>query len=160
MKGLFQTEDTWACFILRMTLGFVVFAHGSQKLFGWFGGHGFAAAMNNFTQQMGIPWIFAFLAVAAEGIGPLGLFLGLLTRIAAFSIFCEMIAAIWMVHWKYGLFMNWFGQKKGEGYEYHLLVIAMCLALMILGGGKWSVDRAIATGGDPRVHADRSRSGA
>jgi len=70
--------------------------------------------------------------------------IGLLTRVAAFGVLCNMIVAVWMVHWPHGFFMNWFGQKKGEGFEYHLLVIGMCLALMISGGGKWSADRAIA----------------
>jgi len=64
--------------------------------------------------------------------------------VAAFGILCNMIVAISKVHWTHGFFMNWFGQKKGEGFEYHILVIGICLALLISGGGKWSVDRAIA----------------
>jgi putative oxidoreductase len=74
----------------------------------------------------------------------MGLIIGFLTRVAAFGILCNMIVAIWMVHWPNGFFMNWFGTQKGEGFEYHLLAIAICLALLISGGGKWSVDRAIA----------------
>jgi putative oxidoreductase len=74
----------------------------------------------------------------------MGLIIGLLTRVAAFGVLCNMVVAIWMVHWPHGFFMNWFGKQKGEGFEYHILVIGMCLALMISGAGKWSVDRAIA----------------
>jgi len=143
MKWIFQTADSWSNLILRVMLGIVMFPHGAQKLFGWFGGHGFAGTMGFFTDKMHIPTFFAFLAIIAESLGSMGLIIGFLTRVAAFGILCTMIVAISMVHWPHGFFMNWFGQKKGEGFEYHLLVIGMCLALLISGGGKWSVDRAI-----------------
>ncbi len=143
-KLLFETEDAWSLLVLRVMLAVVFFPHGAQKLFGWWGGHGFAETMTSFTTNMHIPWIFALLAILAESIGPLALAVGFLTRIAALGIFCEMIVAVWMVHWKNGFFMNWFGQKKAEGYEYHLLVLAIAFALMAAGGGKWSIDRVIA----------------
>jgi putative oxidoreductase len=144
MKWIFQTPGSWSSLILRVTVGIVMFPHGAQKLFGWFGGHGFAASMGFFTDKMHIPAFFAFLAIIAESLGSIGLIIGFLTRVAAFGILCNMIVAILMVHWANGFFMNWFGQKKGEGFEYHLLVIAICIALLISGGGKWSLDRAIA----------------
>jgi putative oxidoreductase len=117
-----------------------------QKLIGWFGGYGFAGTMDMFTTKMGIPVIFAFLAIMAEGLGSLGLITGLLTRVAAFGIAVNMVVAVYMLHFQHGFFMNWFGNQKGEGYEYHLLVIAISIALMIRGGGKWSVDKGIADG--------------
>jgi putative oxidoreductase len=56
-------------------------------------------------------------------------------RIAAFGILCNMIVAILMVHARFGFFMNWFGKQKGEGFEYHLLAIAIALAILIQGSG-------------------------
>jgi putative oxidoreductase len=146
LKKLFQTNDDVALLVLRLLLGIVYFPHGMQKLFGWFGGPGFSGAMGMFTDKMGIPAVFAFLAIMAEGLGSLGLLTGLLTRVAAFGIAVEMAVAVYLIHWQNGFFMNWFGNQKGEGFEFHLLVIAIGIALMIRGGGKWSVDKAIADG--------------
>ena len=143
MKKIFQTANSWSTLIIRVMLGIVMFPHGAQKLFGLFGGYGFSGSMGFFTDKMHIPAFFAFLAIMAEGLGSMGLIIGFLTRVAAFGILCNMIVAIWMVHWPNGFFMNWFGTQKGEGFEYHLLAIAICLSLLISGGGKWSVDRAI-----------------
>jgi putative oxidoreductase len=93
---------------------------------------------------MGIPAFLAFLAILAESAGSVGLITGLLTRICAFGIACNMVVAVLMVHLPNGFFMNWFGKKQGEGFEYHLLVIAIAIALMIKGGGRWSIDGLIA----------------
>jgi len=150
LKKLFQTDNDTATLILRVLLGVVFFPHGMQKLFGWFGGPGFGGTMDMFTTNMGIPALFAFLAIIAEGLGCLGLLSGLLTRVAAFGITVNMIVAVYMIHWNNGFFMNWFGamtsagKPAGEGFEFHLLVIAIGIALVIRGGGKWSIDRVIA----------------
>ena len=152
LKKLFQTNDDVAMMVLRILLGVVFFPHGMQKLTTMFGGYGFAGTMGFFTGKMGIPAIFAFLAIMAEGLGWAGLITGLLTRIAAFGITVNMIVAVYMIHWHNGFFMNWYGamtsegKPAGEGFEFHLLVIAIGIALMIRGGGKWSVDKAIADG--------------
>ena len=103
-------------------LGVIFFAHGAQKMLGWFGGYGFTGTMGFFTGVMHIPAVFAFLAIAAEFFGGLGSYLRLFTRVAAFGISCNMIVAVAMVHRQFGFFMNWTGAQKGEGYEYHLLV--------------------------------------
>jgi len=126
--------------LLRLTLGIVMFPHGAQKMLGWFGGHGFSATMASFTEQMGIPAVFAFLAILAEFAGSLGLILGLLTRVAAFGIAAVMTVAILFVHLGNGFFMNWAGTQKGEGFEYHLLALGIAIAVMIRGGGTGSVD--------------------
>jgi putative oxidoreductase len=144
MKFLFQTEDNRTGLILRLGLGVVMFPHGAQKVLGWFGGYGFAATMGAFTGKMHIPAILAVLAILAESAGSLGLITGCLTRVAAFGIFCNMAVAVAMVHWPNGFFMNWTGKQAGEGFEYHLLALTIALALIVTGGGKWSVDRAIA----------------
>ena len=144
MARFFKTDDSWASVILRVVLGSVIFAHGAQKLFGWFGGFGYEGTMGFFTQKMGLPWLVAFLVIIGESLGSLGLIAGFLTRFTAASFIVIMIGAI-TTHLPHGFFMNWFGQQGGEGFEYHLLVIAMSAALAIMGGGRWSVDGWIAS---------------
>ena len=141
---LLNTQPTLALTLLRLPLGIVFFAHGCQKLLGLFGGDGYTATMKMFEQGMHIPPTFAALAIAAEFAGGLGLILGFLTRIAALGILSNMLVAIYMVHWRNGLFMNWGGNQKGEGFEYHLLAIGMCLALIVLGAGSLSIDRSFS----------------
>jgi putative oxidoreductase len=145
IRRLLSTTDDPTQTILRLVLGAVFFAHGAQKMLGWFGGHGFNATMTSFTHNMGIPALFAFLAIAAEFFGGLGLLVGLLGRVAAFGILCNMVVAIIMVSSHVGFFMNWFGTQKGEGYEYHLLAIALCVAIVVKGSGAFSVDRALTS---------------
>jgi len=144
MKFLLKTNNSFAPTLARITLGLVMFPHGAQKVLGWFGGYGFHGSMNFFTEQMHIPTVFAVLAIAAEFLGSLGLITGFLSRIAAFGIAVNMIVAVKMVHAANGFFINWFGNQKGEGYEYHLLAIGLALIVMIYGAGKASVDAAIA----------------
>jgi putative oxidoreductase len=143
-RRLFATDDDGATAVLRLVLGAVFFAHGAQKMLGWFGGFGFSGTMGFFTGQMHIPASLAFLAIMAEFFGGLGLILGFLTRIAAFGIASNMVVAIAMVHRSFGFFMNWTGTQRGEGFEFHLLVIALTVFLMIRGGGAFSLDRAIS----------------
>ena len=141
MKALLQTDDEWTGFILRITLGLVMFPHGAQKLLGWFGGLGFEGTIGLFTQTMGVPWLIAFLVIIGESFGSLALLAGLLTRFVAVCLGVIMLGAITMVHMPNGFFMNWVGQQKGEGFEYHLLVIGIAAALLVTGGGRWSADR-------------------
>jgi putative oxidoreductase len=138
---LLQTDSGVVGFILRITLAVVMFPHGAQKVLGWFGGHGFRGTMKYFTDS-GIPAVFALLAIAAEFLGPLGLAVGLLTRIAAFGVACVMLVAIVTV-WPHGFFMNWYGNQKGEGFEYHLLALGIAITLIIIGAGAWSLDSAL-----------------
>jgi putative oxidoreductase len=144
IRRLYATDDSAAISILRLVLGFVFFAHGAQKMLGWFGGFGFAGTMNFFTGMMHIPAPLAFLAIAAEFFGGMGLILGFLTRIAAFGIGVNMLVAIMTVHRAFGFFMNWSGTQKGEGFEFHLLVLAIVAFLMIQGAGAFSVDRLLS----------------
>lgn len=144
MRNLLATSNDFSLTIVRLVLGVVFFAHGAQKMLGWFGGYGFTGTMGFFTQQMHIPAGFAFLAICAEFFGGLGLLVGLLSRIAAFGIACNMLVAIATVHVHNGLFMNWTGQQKGEGYEYHLLALALLLIVMVKGAGALSIDRALS----------------
>jgi putative oxidoreductase len=138
---LLHTDSGVVGLVLRITLAVVMFPHGAQKVLGWFGGHGFSRTMKYFTDS-GIPAVFALLAIAAEFLGPLGLAVGLLTRIAAFGVACVMLVAIVTV-WPHGFFMNWYGNQKGEGFEYHLLALGIAITLIIIGAGAWSLDSAL-----------------
>jgi len=144
LRKLLVTDDSAATAIPRVVLGVIFFAHGAQKMLGWFGGPGFSGTMGAFTNYMHVPAAFALLAIAAEFFGGLGLIFGFLTRIAAFGISVNMVVAMAIVHRQFGFFMNWNGNQKGEGFEYHLLVLAVTAFLMIRGAGAFSVDRAIA----------------
>jgi len=142
---LVKTPDSAALLIARLTLGLVFFPHGAQKVLGWFGGYGFSGTMGFFTGMMHIPAPLALLAIAAEFAGSLGLITGFLSRVAAFGIAANMIVAILMVHGANGFFMNWSGNQKGEGIEYHLLVLGLALIVILYGAGKASIDRLITT---------------
>lgn len=141
-KKLVSTSDDRTLTLMRLVLGVVFFAHGAQKMLGWFGGYGFHGTMGAFT-HMGMPAPVAFLIICTEFFGGLGLLAGLLTRVASLGISCLMLGAIFMVHIHNGFFMNWFGNQKGEGYEYHLLVIAISVALLVRGAGAFSLDRSL-----------------
>lgn len=145
MKQILATSpNDWAAMIARLTTGIVVFPHGAQKLFGWFGGYGFNGTMGFLTEQMNLPWLIGLLVILIESIGALLLIFGFLTRIAALGMIGNFIGVIVTSHLSNGFFMNWSGQPdKGEGYEFHLLVVGLSLACLIAGGGKWSVDAAL-----------------
>jgi putative oxidoreductase len=138
MRWLLSTDASVIQVLLRLTLAIVIFPHGAQKVFGWFGGYGFKGTMEYFKKNFPAP--LGFLAIVAEFLGPIGLVLGLLTRVAAFGIACVMVVAVLTVHTPHGFFMNWYGSQKGEGFEFHLLVLGIALALILGGGGLWSVD--------------------
>ena len=146
LKKLMQTDADAGMLIVRLTLGIVMFPHGAQKLLGWFGGGGFAATMEGMT-GMGLPAAVVFLVILAEFFGALSLITGFLGRIGAFGILCLMLGAIFMVHLPHGFFMNWFGNQKGEGFEYHLLAIGMALAVLVRGSGALSIDRSMSDKG-------------
>ena len=152
LRKLIATDSDIATAMLRLVLGVIFFAHGAQKMLGWFGGYGFSGTMGFFTGMMHIPTLFAFLAIAAEFFGSLGLIFGLLTRIAALGIFSNMIVAIAMVHHQFGFFMNWTGAQKGEGFEYHLLILAVTLFMMIRGAGAFSIDRVLSSATKDAAH--------
>ncbi|EKO16771.1 DoxX family protein [Leptospira kirschneri] len=141
LQKFFKTDSDLGSLILRLVAGIVMFPHGAQKLLGWFGGHGFSGTMGFFTGQ-GFPAPIAFLVIIGEFFGALGLIFGFLTRLSAFGIGIIMIGAT-LIHLPNGFFMNWFGNQQGEGYEFHLLFVAISLALLVKGGGKASVDSLI-----------------
>ena len=142
-RQLAATRQDVVPLVLRLALGIVMFPHGAQKVFGWFGGYGVSGTLG-FFGNLGIPAWLGLLAIAAEFLGSLGLVTGFLTRLAAFGVAADMVGAVIKGgHLANGFFMNWFGNQKGEGFEYHLLAIGMAIALMIRGGGTASIDRAL-----------------
>lgn len=143
LQNVVATGDSFAATALRLALGIMILPHGLQKTFGWFGGYGFNGTMGYLTGTVGAPWIFAFLAILAESVGAIMLITGFGTRVAALGIGGVMLVAA-LQHRTNGFFMNWTGAQKGEGIEFHLLALGMVVALLILGGGKLSVDSALS----------------
>jgi len=141
-KNLLSTDkDNLSALIIRLTVGIVLFPHGAQKLFGWFGGYGLSGTMGYLTNTQHLPWILSLLVILIEAIGSLALIAGFATRFFAFGILAEFIGIIFTVHLKFGFFMNWNAlPNTSEGFEYHLLILGLAAALLITGGGKWSVD--------------------
>lgn len=146
MKKLLSTDpNNWAALVARIILGIVVFPHGAQKLFGWFGGYGFEGTMGYMTTQMGLPWIVGFLVIIIESICALGLMAGFFTRVCAFAILCNFIGIILHTQLDNGFFMNWdMLPDTPEGYEYHILILGVSVVLIIMGAGKWSLDSVLS----------------
>lgn len=144
MKTLLtEKKSDLSLLLMRLALGIVIFGHGAQKLLGWFGGYGFEGTMNYFTQTAGIPYIISLLVILGESLGAISLIIGLFGRFMAASLFIIMMGAMLIGHSQYGFFMNWFGNKAGEGIEYHLLTFGLSLAILISGSGAFSIDRII-----------------
>jgi putative oxidoreductase len=143
LAWLVRTGGDWAITIIRIVLGVVFFAHGAQMALGWFGGAGLQKTVRTFRENLQIPAPLALLSVAAQFLGGLGLIVGLLSRVAAFGIVIVMSVALLVVHRKFGFFMNWFGEKQGHGIEYHVLVLALALTVIIKGAGAFSLDQVL-----------------
>ena len=143
LTWLLGTDRDLVITIVRIVLGVVFFAHGAQKALGWFGGAGLQSTVRTFREHLQIPAPLAVLSVAAEFLGGAGLIVGLLSRVAALGIAVIMIVALIAVHWRFGFFMNWYGDKQGHGIEYHILVLALTVAIMIKGGGAFSLDQIL-----------------
>lgn len=138
------TTDSLALLLLRVPLGAIFLAHGSQKLLGLFGGHGLTATLKNFEAHLGIPPILTLLAILAEFGGGIGVLAGFLTRFSAAGIAATMAVAIYKVHLANGFFMNAScAPGRGHGIEFNVALLGMALALVVAGGGQWAVDRFI-----------------
>lgn len=143
-RRVFATHDSIGPLLVRVALGSVMFAHGAQKVLGWWGGLGLEGTFAAFEQGYGLPPWLTVLPMAAEFLGGLLLVVGALGRLAALAIAVDMIVAMAVGgHVANGFFMNWAGQQPGEGFEFHLLAIGMALALLVEGSGAASIDRAL-----------------
>jgi len=141
---VFGTYPSWSHLVVRLGLGVIFFAHGAQKVFGWFGGGGLKATIEGF-RKMNIPPAATVLAACVECFGGLAVLIGFLTRPAALGLIVVMLVAITKVHARHGFFLNWYVTPgKGHGYEFNLALIAMALSLVIGGAGAWSIDWLIA----------------
>lgn len=126
------TATDAALLVLRIALGVIFFAHGAQKMLGWFGGNGLAATVQGMSQG-GIPVPLVYVAVFTEFFGGLAVIVGALTRLASLGLFVTMLVAIFKVHLANGFFMNGAG---GAGIEYNVALAAMSLALVLAGPGR------------------------
>ena len=133
-----------ALLVLRLALGVIFVMHGAQKVLGLFGGTGLQATVENFQSHLGIPPALGYTAAFTEFFGGFALVVGLLTRLSALGIGVTMAVATLKVHLANGFFINWFcAEGKGHGFEYNLALLAMALALVLTGGGRYSLDRKI-----------------
>jgi putative oxidoreductase len=139
LKRLLQTTNDPVFTIVRLMLGLVFFAHGAQKMLGWFGGYGFSGTLSAFSTS-GMPIPLALFVILTEFFGSVTLICGAFARVASGAIALLMVGAIAMVHAHFGFYMNWFGQQKGEGFEYHLLAIGLAVAVLVRGAGSFSID--------------------
>jgi len=143
-KGGFDASSLLAPLMVRIPLGLIFMAHGSQKLLGLFGGKGLTATFASFERDLGIPAIFTLLAIIAEFGGGFGVLTGFLTRLSASGISAVMLVAIYKIHWAHGFFLNMNCLPgRGQGIEYNIALLGMALYLMIAGGGRWCLDRLV-----------------
>ena len=139
IKSILSTRAGFGLTILRIVVGIIFAAHGSQKLFGWFGGYGLAGTAQ-WMESIGLApgYLMALLSGSAEFFGGLALVVGLLARPAALALSVTLVVAILSVHIGNGLFMS------NNGYEFALALLAGTVAVMIEGAGRFSLDRLIA----------------
>jgi putative oxidoreductase len=156
----FETDASrWELTMVRVVLALVLFPHGAQKAFGWFGGFGFSATQGYFVDTLDLPWLLGAAVIAIELVGPVLLLSGFATRGVGGAVIAVMIGAVTVGgHLDHGFFMNWFGQQSGEGFEFHLLAIAMSAALSLAGGGAMSVDAWLTERATPLPKAALDRA--
>lgn len=145
MELVLGTFPSVSLLLVRITLGAIFFAHGAQKVFGWFGGPGLRGTIGYFRQALNIPPPLTVMAALTEWVGGLTLMVGLLARPAALGVAVVSGVAIVKVHWPNGFFINWAQEPgRGHGFEMNLALLGMSLAVCVGGAGWISVDRLIA----------------
>ena len=143
LNRFLATDRSWSLLVQRIALGLVILPHGLQKVFGMWDGFGFTGTMSFFTDTLGVPAPIGFLVIVerhARGARA--------DRRSRHAARCrpgplddDRRTLLW--HWPNGFFMNWNGLPRGEGFEFHLLAIALALPLVLRGGGRLSLDRAL-----------------
>lgn len=146
LRTLIATTSDAGPAIARLTLGLVMLPHGGQHALGLFGGYGFAGTLGWMTKTLGFPEPLAALAIVVELLAPVALLLGAGGRLAALGIFGLMLGAL-STHVHNGFFMNWFGRLPTgmEGFEYHLLALALSAIVVVKGSGALSIDALLGT---------------
>lgn len=140
MKKILNTNNDATVAFVRVLLGLVMLAHGLQKTFGWFGGFGWKNTINYFTGSVGLPVILAAIIILIESVGAVLLIIGFGARINALLMIFVILGAFFLEHLSNGFYMNWFGNHKGEGFEFDILFWAIAIMILVKGAGKWSVD--------------------
>lgn len=151
-KFFLQTDNSPVQFFIRIALGLVMFPHGAQKVLSWFGGPGPMKTLQTFS-AIGFPVWWTVTLMIFELIGSVLLVAGFLTRLWAIGIGTALAICMFTSHAQYGFFMNWLGRQKGEGFEFHILILGITIALIVRGGGALSVDRTLSGKGRKRVFA-------
>ncbi len=146
LHSLLRTDRGTHQLPVRVALAAAMLPHGAQKAFGWFDGYGWDGTMGFLTGAIGMPAFVAGALILFELLGPLFLLVGLGTRVVGAGFVAIMVGAIATVHAEHGFFMNWSGTLAGEGYEYHILAIGLAVALVLAGGGRWSLDARLTRG--------------
>ena len=143
LPSLFSTKDDRLLFAQRVVFAAIMFPHGAQHALGWFGGYGFGGTFGWMTGTLGIPAPFAALAIVVEIVAPLFLLVGAGGRLAAAGL-AAILAVAATTHAANGFFMNWVGANAGEGFEYHLIAVALAASIVVRGSGAFSLDRILA----------------
>jgi putative oxidoreductase len=138
METVLQTDPNYVSTFLRIIAGIIIFPYGIQKLFGWFGGVGIKGTLEQMAARK-VPTFIAWLVIIGQSFGSIALISGFLGRIAAGGLFIIFTGAL-IVHLPDGWTMNWFGEKNGEGIEYHVMLLSLLLIVIIKGSGAMSVD--------------------
>ncbi|HEX2660610.1 MAG TPA: DoxX family protein, partial [Polyangia bacterium] len=144
LARLLRTTGERVFTFARLAVALLLFPHGAQHALGWFGGYGFQGTHGWMTKTLGFPAPAAAVAILTEIVAPLALAVGLGGRLAALGTVGIMLGAL-STHFANGFFMNWFGALPAgqEGFEYHLLMIALSLVIVVKGSGAWSLDRRL-----------------
>lgn len=143
LQAVLSTDSkNWSALIVRLALGLVILPHGAQKMLGWFGGNGFGNTLDYFTQVMGFPAAVAVLIILIEFFGALFLIFGFFTRLAALGVL-GLFTGIALTHIENGFFMNWMGNKQGEGLEYFILLAGLAISTLLIGAGRASIDAVL-----------------
>jgi putative oxidoreductase len=139
MSWIFETTPSFAFVFLRLGLAIAFFAHSTQQIFGWSGGRGMKGMLDNWKDKYGIPVPIGVVGMLTEFLGSFALLVGFLTRPFALGLAIFMWVAMQKAHWEYGFFL---ARRPGEGsgIEYCLALFLMSMALLIGGGGAFSID--------------------
>lgn len=150
VQRVLSTRGAAAPAVARVALAVILFPHGAQHALGWFGGYGFSGTFAWMTGTLHLPAPLAALAISTELLAPVALLIGFAGRVAALSLGAFIVVAA-ATHLPQGFFMNWYGQMTAgnEGYEYHLLVLALAAVVVLEGSGALSADRALTA---PTTH--------
>ena len=142
MDWILETPPTYSYVFLRLGLAATFFAHSTQQIFGWSGGRGWKGMIQNWNEKYNIPVVFCALGLAIEFFGAFALFFGFLTRPFALGLAIFIFMAMAKSHWGHGFFL---ARRPGEasGIEYTLALLLMALALVVGGGGAFSIDRLL-----------------